>query len=229
MTAPDEASLLFGLASPEAPLTAVVVDDHGLFAAGLEFILNVASHGCITVVGRTTEASMALDLVRRHMPRLAIIDLAMPPPGGVEAIAQVKRHYPQVKVLALSGSDDPEFAMAALGAGANGFMLKSAKAEELVPPLLALALGVSIMPERLKDELVAHSVRPRDLLGRLTDQEVELWRLLGQGLDTLELGERLFVSERTIKRMVASLLGKVGAANRREAAALAGRAGLLDD
>src|SRR5439155_1157048 len=100
----------------------------------------------------------------------------------------------------------------------------------LAPPLLALGLGIAVMPEQLKQALLANGARPsRQLLRELSDQERELWRLLALGLDTTELGERLFASERTIKRLVASLLRKVGASNRHEAAALAGRCGLLDD
>jgi DNA-binding NarL/FixJ family response regulator len=225
-----EKRLAFASVSPENPLTVVIVDDHELFSAGLEFILNAASSGYVKVVGTTAEAGKAVELVRRCLPQVAIIDLSMPPPGGVEAIAAVKHAYPKVRVLALSGTDDVDFAIDALEAGANGFMLKSATPETLVPPLLALGLGISVMPEQLKQALLANGARPsRQLLKDLTDQERDLWRLLAQGLDTTELGERLFSSERTIKRLVASLLRKIGASNRHEAAALAGRCGLLDD
>lgn len=220
----------FGPVSPENPLTVVVVDDHELFSAGLEFILNAASGGYVKVVGRTPDAGKAVELVRRSQPQVAIIDLAMPPPGGLKAIAEVKRHYPKVRVLALSGTDDVDYAIEALEAGATGFMLKSATPETLVPPLLATGLGISVMPEQLKQALLAGGARSsRQLLKELTDEERELWRLLALGLDTTELGERLYASERTIKRLVASLLRKIGASNRHEAAALAGRCGLLDD
>ncbi len=223
-------SFPFGSVSPENPLTVVVIDDHELFSAGLEFILNAASGGYVTVVGRTADAGKAVELVRRAQPQVAIIDLSMPPPGGLKAIAAVKHNYPKVRVLALSGTDDVDYAIEALEAGATGFMLKSATPETLVPPLLALGLGISVMPEQLKQALLASGARPsRALLKELSDEERELWRLLALGLDTTEIGERLFASERTIKRLVAALLRKIGASNRHEAAALAGRSGLLDD
>lgn len=222
--------IAFASVTPDNPLTVVIIDDHELFSAGLEFILNAASSGYVKVVGRAAEADKAVELVRRCQPQVAIIDLSMPPPGGLEAIASVKRHYPKVRVLALSGTDDVDFAIDALEAGANGFMLKSATPETLVPPLLALGIGISVMPEQLKQALLASGARPsRMLLKELSDEERELWRLLALGLDTTELGERLYSSERTIKRLVASLLRKIGASNRHEAAALAGRCGLLDD
>jgi DNA-binding NarL/FixJ family response regulator len=220
----------FGAVSPENPLTVVIVDDHELFSAGLEFILNAASSGYVKVVGRTADAAKAVELVRRCHPQVAIIDLSMPPPGGVGAIAEVSHHYPKVRILALSGTDDVDYAVEALEAGATGFMLKSATPETLVPPLLAIGLGISVMPEQLKQALLVSGARPsRALLKDLTDEERELWQLLALGLDTTELGERLYASERTIKRLVATLLRKIGASNRHEAAALAGRCGLLDD
>ena len=220
---------LFGSVTPDEPLTVVVVDDHELFSAGLEFILNAASGGYVKVVGRTANAADASDLVLRCQPTVAIIDLTMPPPGGLGAIADVKRSFPDVRILALSGTDDVDYAIDALEAGASGFMLKSATPETLVPPLMALALGISVMPEQVKQTLVGTGARAsRQLVRELTDQERELWRLLALGLDTTELGERLYASDRTIKRLVAALLRKIGAANRHEAAALAGRSGLLD-
>lgn len=217
------------VASPENPLTVVVVDDHELFSAGLEFVLKHASQGSVRVLGHTNDAAKALELVRRERPRVAIIDLAMPPPGGVEAIRQVKHAYPQVAVLALSGTDDLEFAASALRAGADGFMLKSAAPEMLIPPLLSLALGMAVMPRpMMRATFMAHRYG-RDLVAQLEDDERQLWFLVAKGMETTEIAEKMFASERTVKRMVAALLRKIGANNRHEAAALAGRCGLLDE
>jgi DNA-binding NarL/FixJ family response regulator len=214
----------------ETPLTLVVVDDHELFSAGLEFVLNAASGGAVRVLASTADASQAVALVRRHTPAVAIIDLSMPPPGGLEAIRQVRRNHPQVRILALSGTDDLEFAMGALKAGADGFLLKSSSPEALVPPLQALARGVSVMPRSMMDALVRLGARPgHEALDKLSADELELWRLLAKGCETSQIADQLFASERTVKRMVASLLRKIGAASRLEAAALAGRSGLLDD
>ena len=173
----------------------------------------------------------AVDLVRRLRPQLlAIIDLAMPPPGGVEAIRAVKHDYPKVRVLALSGTDSAEFAISALQAGADGFMLESSEPELLIPPLLSLALGVSVLPRGLLTTLLKSGPRPgKATLSDLSDDEQRLWLLIARGLETSDIAQQLFASERTVKRLVASLLRKIGAANRLEAAALAGRAGLLDD
>jgi DNA-binding NarL/FixJ family response regulator len=181
------------------------------------------------VLGRTSDAAKALELVRRERPRVAIIDLAMPPPGGIEAIRQVKHAYPQVAVLALSGTDDLDFATGALEAGADGFMQKAAAPEVLIPPLLSISLGFSVMPRSMMSAVFKTQRFGRKLVAQLDDEERQLWLLVAKGMETTEIAERMFASERTVKRMVAALLRKVGANNRHDAAALAGRCGLLDE
>jgi DNA-binding NarL/FixJ family response regulator len=133
-------------------------------------------------------------------------------------------------VLALSGTDDLGLAAAALRAGASGFLGKSADPEVLVAPLLTIAAGVRVVRADLLDSLLAASDRAADgLVERLGSRELQLWALLARGLETSEIAKPMLVSERTAKRMIASLLHKLGAANRIEAAALAGRYGLLDE
>lgn len=212
----------------EGPLSVVLVDDHQLFSRGLELLLNTAPDARVRVVARTEDAGQALELVRRNRPQVAIIDLAMPPPGGLAAIETVKRHYPHVRVLALSGTDDIEVAIASLRAGADGFLLKSSEPELLVPPLLTVASGLAVVPRPLLAALLGSTRPGQEALERLSVAERDLLSLIAQGLETTEIAERLFVSERTAKRMVASLLRRIGAANRVQAAALAGQYGLLD-
>lgn len=211
------------------PIVVVIVDDHGLFSRGLELLLSAASEGRIKVAGRTESAEEALGLVRRNRPQVALVDLAMPPPGGVGAIREIAHHYPEVRILALSGTDDRDLALEALAAGAHGFIPKSSDPDVLVPPLLSLGAGLSVLPTSLLEALVSlRATRRPAVLGRLDDEEIALWRLVARGLESLEIAERTYVSERTAKRMVASLLRKLKVANRVEAALLAGRVGLLD-
>jgi len=212
------------------PIVVVIVDDHGLFSRGLELLLSAASEGRIKVAGRTESADEALGLVRRNRPQVALVDLAMPPPGGIGAIREIAHHYPQVRILALSGTDDRELALEALAAGAHGFIPKSSDPDVLVPPLLSLGAGLSVLPTSLLETLVhLRATRRPAVLARLDDEEITLWRLVARGLESLEIAERTYVSERTAKRMVASLLRKLEVGNRVEAALLAGRVGLLDE
>lgn len=208
----------------------VIVDDHALFAEGLALLLEARAGDGFVVGGSVTSGEDAVALVGKHAADIAIVDLALPPLGGVETIRRVKAAYPATRVLALSGTEDLELAAAALRAGADGYLGKSADPQVLVAPLLALVAGVRVVRAELLDALLVAADRTADgLLDRLGERDVELWTMLARGLETSEIAKPLLVSERTAKRMIASLLHKLGASNRIEAAAMAGRAGLLDD
>ena len=209
-------------------LTVVLVDDHQLFSRGLELLLNTDPESRVRVLARTEDAGRALELVRHHQPRVAIIDLVMPPPGGLAAVQAVKRHYPEVRVLALSGNDEVASAVEALRMGADGFLLKSSEPDELVPPLIALASGFSVAPPPVIAALLETWTRSgQRAVSDLTPEEICLLRLVAAGLESTEIADRLHVSERTAKRLVAALLRRIGVSNRLQAAALAGRCGLL--
>jgi DNA-binding NarL/FixJ family response regulator len=214
----------------EGRYVVVIVDDHALFSQGLALLLQARAGETFVVAGSTTAGEDAVALVGREAADIAIVDLALPPLGGVETIRRITATYPRTRVLALSGTEDLDLAAAALRAGAAGFLGKSADPEVLVAPLLTIAAGVRVVPTDLLDALLAAGDRTGDeLLERLDGRELQLWRLLARGLETSEIAKPMLVSERTAKRMIASLLHKLGAANRIEAAALAGRYGLLDE
>lgn len=214
---------------PDGQLQVVIVDDHALFSQGLALLLESRAGETFTVAGSATAGEEAVALVGKHRADIAVVDLALPPLGGVETIRRIKASYPSTRVLALSGTEDLDLAAAALRAGAEGYLGKSADPEVLVAPLLAISAGVRVLRAELLDALLVAADRTADgLLDKLSDKEIELWRLLAQGLETAEIARPLLVSERTAKRMIASLLHRIGAANRIEAAALAGRCGLLD-
>jgi DNA-binding NarL/FixJ family response regulator len=154
----------------------------------------------------------------------------MPPLGGTAAIRQIKKRFPRTRVLALSGSDDLELAEQALQAGADGYLTKSADPEVLVAPLLTVSAGFRVLEGELLDLLLTTARKPPlALLEGLGSQDLRLWTFLARGLETNDIANRMLVSERTAKRMVASLLNRIGAANRVEAAGLAGTYGLLDN
>ncbi|MPZ00906.1 MAG: response regulator [Actinophytocola sp.] len=210
-------------------LRVVIVDDHDLFGQGLALLLSAKAGERFEVAGHTTRVEEAATLVKRTRAELAIVDLAMPPLGGAAAIRQIKHLHPDTRVLALSGADDRELAVAALRAGADGYLPKSADPEMLVAPLQTLAAGFAVLAPRLLTAILcAPRTVPPELLSRLDPQEVRLWQLLSRGIDNAEIARRMLVSERTAKRMVASVLHKIGTSNRIEAAALAGRYGLID-
>jgi DNA-binding NarL/FixJ family response regulator len=211
----------------EKGIRVVLVDDHPLFARGLELLLPEVSDGRATVAGSTGDAAAAAGLVRRTVPDLVLVDLHMPPPGGVRAIAAIRRTTPRVRIVAMSGDDDPAPALEALRAGAEGFLPKSSEAADLLPPLLAVLEGWAVLPAQLLSALLAPSRGSRPAPADLDSGERQLLQLIAAGATTTEIALRLHVSERTVKRLTATLLRKLRVSSRTEAAALAGSAGIL--
>ncbi|MFI6269535.1 response regulator [Micromonospora zamorensis] len=204
----------------------VVVDDHPLFVRGLELLLPITTDGRAEVVASAGDAAAAAALVSRWHPDLALVDLHMPPPGGIRAVGAIRRTTPRVRVVAMSGSADPAPALEALRAGAEGFLPKTSEPEELLPPLLAVLEGWAVLPAELLHAMLRPTrAAPVDLDG----EERRLLRAIAAGRNTIEIADELHVSERTVKRMTAALLRKLRVSNRAEAAALAGHAGLLDE
>ncbi|MEV1320752.1 response regulator transcription factor [Micromonospora arborensis] len=204
----------------------VVVDDHPLFVRGLELLLPISTEGRAKVVASTGDAAAAAALVSRCHPDLALVDLHMPAPGGIRAVAAIRRTTPGVRVVAMSGSADPTTALEALRAGADGFLPKTSEPEELLPPLLAVLDGWAVLPAGLLRAML----RPTHAASvDLDGEERRLLRAIATGRTTVAIAEELHVSERTVKRMTAALLRRLRVSNRAEAAAVAGHTGLLGD
>jgi len=210
------------------PVRVVVVDDHPLFVSGLALLLPAVTNGRAEVAGSTGDASAAAGLVLRGAPDLALVGLHMPEPGGVRASGAIRRTTPQVRVVAMSGLDEPDLVLAALRAGAQGYLPKTSEPDELLPPLQAVLDGWAVLPPALLEALV----RPTREMHRVPDlspDERRLWQLVARGHSTVDIALNLHVSERTVKRLTASLLHKLRVSSRTEAAALAGRVGMLGD
>jgi two-component system nitrate/nitrite response regulator NarL len=191
-------------------------------------MIEAASGGAVAFVGRTGDHRAAVDLVRRRRPEVVLLDLALGP-AAMTALRDLHRSTPVTRVVAIAGEADVSLVSATFRAGAHGVLLRATTPEELVAPLLAAASGHCVLPGALLPSLVGTAVARRpELLDTLTPEERQLWRMVADGVETTQIAETLFVSERTAKRMVALLLRRLGVANRIQAAALAGQSGLLD-
>lgn len=215
--------------SPTVSVTAVpvvILDRHRLFARGLQAALEDASAGRVAVVGHEDRAVKLGDLIRRHRPQIVVVDLDLP--DGLASISAARRRHPGVAIAAMAAdADATEAAVAALLAGADGVLVRNADPETVVAQLLAIASGGAVAPPAAVARLLRR--RPADTpVTQLRGADVELWRLIAEGHETVVIARRLCVSERTAKRMVARLLQRLGVANRVQAAALAGRCGVLD-
>ncbi|WP_433796288.1 response regulator transcription factor [Actinoplanes sp. CA-252034] len=206
-----------------------VIDDHDLFVRGLELLLPEVSDGRATVVTSSGDEAYAASVVRHSVPDVVLVDLHMPPPGGLHAIESVRRAAPRARILAMSGDDDPAVAVTALRRGANGFLPKSSDAADLLQPLLAAINGWVVLPDSLLTALLdsGRHRAPAPVPAGLSADELGLLRSIAAGASTIEIAAQRHVSERTVKRLTAALLRKLHVSSRAEAAALAGRAGLL--
>lgn len=209
-----------------ATVPVVIVDRNRLFARGLQAVLEDVSHGRVSVVASGDAAAMVPDLIRRHRPQVVVIDLDLV--DGLAAISAARRRHPGVRIAAMAAdAAATDTAVAALAAGAGGVLLRDAEPETVAAHLLAIASGGTVAPPETVASLLRR--RPADaVLTRLRRADVELWRLVSEGHETVVIARRLCVSERTAKRMVARLLQRLGVTNRVQAAALAGRSGVLD-
>ena len=208
----------------------VVVDDSPMFTRGLALLLPAVSDQRVQVVAATDDAAAAAALVHRCEPDLALVNLVLPPPGGVRAIGAIRRLTPSMRIVTMAQSDDSGHELEALRAGALGHLRKTAEPEELVSALLAVVDGWAVLPRRLLEALLKAGERQKvEHQGRLSEQDRALWRLIAEGTTTAGIARRLHVSERTTKRLIAGLLQQLKVSSRTEAAVLAGSSGLLRD
>ena len=200
----------------------VLVDDHAVIRAGLTQLL--AGTDDIEVVGEADSGTTALDVVRRLRPDVVLMDLQMPGGDGVAATRRIVQEGLGADVLVLTSFSDSERIVAAVDAGAVGYLLKDADPDDVLQGIRAVSRGESPI----------HPKAARTLLGRrgngaavqLTSREAELLRLVKDGLATKQIARRLEISERTVKAHLTSAFSRIGVSDRTQAALWAERNGL---
>ncbi len=206
---------------PKPPaIRLVLVDDHPVFLEGLAEAL--ARQRDLTVVGQGTDGAEALALWEEHRPDVLLLDLAMSGLHGLAALAQIRRRYPDARVLVLTSSDDGDDAVAALDGGAAGYVTKAARYDELVAAIREVHAG-----GRPIGEAVARRLAAREPAGPLTPREMEVLELLREGLTYAEIGGRLGITQRTARAHVVAVREKLAAANNAQAVARGFERGLL--
>lgn len=206
----------------------LVADDHPLFRDGVASLIEAAG---FKVVGQVGDGQAAVEAALRLRPDLVLMDIHMPQMSGLEALRQIKAQAPEVQVVMLTVSDDDASLLAAIQSGARGYLLKNLNAEEFLDMLAGLQRGEAAltrqMTARLLNGLARRSQRPAPAES-LTPREIELLRLVAEGLPNKAIAQRLSVSENTVKYHMKNILQKLGVRNRAEAIAHALRAGLLE-
>jgi DNA-binding NarL/FixJ family response regulator len=213
---------------PEARPSVFIVDDHSFFRAGLRSLL--AEHD-FPVLGEAASGEAALPLIERRRPDVVVMDLSMPGMSGAETTRQLLERHPDVVVLVVTVSAAESDVLEALEAGASGYLLKDSGPAELVRAVEAAVDGDTPLSPRVAG-LIVHRARGRagDLdasSAGLSDREVEVLRLLVEGLDNNEIALKLYLSPTTVKRHVSTIFSKAGVSNRVQAAIWAVRAGII--
>jgi DNA-binding NarL/FixJ family response regulator len=215
-----------------SPIRVVLVDDQPLVRAGIAFILSTEPG--IEVASEAVNGELGLVAVREHRPDVVLMDIRMPVMDGIDATARLHAAAGP-PVLVLTTFDDDDVLWGALQAGAAGFLLKDTPADDLCAAIRALAGGGSWLDQRVTQRVLSavRSGRPRlatvagGVVERLSDREIEVLTLMSQGASNVEIGARLYVSERTVKGHVGSIFAKLGARDRAAAIILAYESGLV--
>ena len=203
----------------------LIADDHELVRSGIKSALR--GHPEFSVVGEAADGEAAVETAARTRPELVVMDVRMPGLGGIEACREIRSADPSANVLMLTSYADEQAVMAALVAGASGFILKEARTNELLDAMRTVGSGGKILDtasaaaviERIrKGTVVSEEER---LASRLNDRELQILDLIAEGLTNREIGERLYLSEKTVKHHVSDILETLGMARRVQAAAFA--------
>ena len=204
-----------------------LLDDHEVVRQGLRALLESA--GDIEVVGESGSAEEAAARIPALHPHVAVLDGRLPDGSGIEVCRQVRAVDPSIRALILTSYDDDEALFAAIMAGASGYVLKEIKGADLVGAVRQVAAGNSLIDPALTARVldrVRNGPATAPELAELTDQELKLLALIAEGLTNRQIGERMFLAEKTVKNYVSSILAKLGLERRTQAAVLASK--LLD-
>jgi DNA-binding NarL/FixJ family response regulator len=209
----------------------LLVDDQALVRSGFRMILEARED--LEVVGEAEDGRKAVELAARTSPDVVLMDVRMPELDGIEATARILAERPETRVLILTTFDLDEYVARAIRAGASGFLLKDVRPTQLVDAIRVVAGGDALLAptvtrrllERFASELGDDRVPPS--LDRLTERELEILRLVAEGLSNAEIAERLVVGESTVKTHVSSVLRKLQLRDRVQAVIAAYDAGLV--
>lgn len=209
------------------PIRILIADDHTLVRKGL--LTLIGSEPGLEVIAEAADGIEAVGKARLHKPDVILMDLAMPRMGGVEAIQQITTESPAARILVLTSFAEDEQVFPAIKAGALGYLLKDASPDELLQAIRSVCQGEPALPPNIALKLM-HEFRrppgPPPAGEPLTEREVEVLKLVAQGMSNPEIAAALVVSERTVANHVANILDKLHLANRTKAALWAVREGL---
>jgi DNA-binding NarL/FixJ family response regulator len=208
----------------------MIVDDHEVVRMGLKAALDIEPD--FTVVAEAANGGDAIDKARVHTPDIVLMDVRMDGMDGIEACREIRSEFPETKVLMLTSFAEEETVLAALLAGAAGYVLKNVARSRLLEALRSVARGETMLDSKVTKGVLEKLVAAKDkplVDDDLTPREHEVLMLIAEGATNKEIAAKLVVSENTARNHVSHILSKLGFSRRSEAAAYAVRKGLLKE
>jgi DNA-binding NarL/FixJ family response regulator len=208
---------------PSPVFRLLVVDDHEVVRQGLVALLD--RRDGFQVVAEAGTVAEALEQARRHEPEIVIMDVRLPDGSGIEACREIRAELPGTKVVMLTSYPDEEAVLSAIVAGASGYLLKQVRARDLVAALEAVGRGESLLDPAVTEKVlerirrIASGSQETDELSQLTGQERKILLLVAEGMTNKEIAAEIFLSDKTVKNYVSSILAKLNLERRAQAAA----------
>jgi two-component system, NarL family, response regulator DevR len=218
--------MTMGDTQPARPLRLLVVDDHEVVRQGLVALLG--RRPGFEVVAQAGSVAESIDQARMHQPDIVVMDVRLPDGSGVEACRAIRDEHPETRVIMLTSFPDDEAVLSAIVAGASGYLLKQIRARDLVAALEAVGRGESLLDPAVTERVLERVRRAaagdaNDELSVLTSQERKILMLVAEGKTNKEIAAEVFLSDKTVKNYVSSILSKLNLERRAQAAALVAR------
>ena len=207
------------------PIRVLIVDDHEVVREGLRALLRRRSE--MTLVGEADTVASAISEARNTDPDVVVMDVRLPDGSGVEACREIRAHRPETKVLMLTSYADDDAVFSSIMAGATGYLLKQTRTTTLVDAIERATRGESLLDpsvtQRVLERVRSAGTRRDDELALLSEQEEKILDLISEGKTNKEIAQEIFLSDKTVKNYVSSILGKLNIRRRSEAAAFIAR------
>lgn len=203
------------------PVTVFLLDDHEIVRRGIADLLEQEEG--ISVVGEASVVTGAAEAILASGATVAVLDGRLPDGSGIDVCRDLKSERPELGCLILTSYDDDEAVLAAVLAGANGYLLKEVRATSLIKAIRRVAAGETLLDPAVTDRVLTRvrEAAPASPLDGLTPRETEILALIAEGMSNREIGARLFLAEKTVKNYVSGILSKLGMQRRTQAAVLA--------
>jgi len=210
------------------PIRVIIADDHPLFREGV--VHSLSRKHDISIVGEASSGEEAIKQIAELLPDILLLDITMTGLDGIETARKVSISYPVTKIIMLTASENEDDLMKALRAGARGYVVKGVRAGELANAIRYVVKGETYISPDLANALLVELSRPDppDPMDELTDREYQILELVSEGLTNREIGERIYLAEKTIKFYMTNILQKLHVRSRVEAALLAQQKRLRD-